>query len=188
MKILILSPLFPPDVGEPASYVKELMRRLEGHSVEALIYGYLPESVPTVQITAVDKRSWVLKRLFTYTRSLFKAQASAEIIILNNAPSIELPLLFVSLFYKRRIILCESDPRASKAAQSGFYKTLHTQVKKRCVKVITLPDQSVYNAPETLPFSEPNPTLLQARASWWSVHVKELTIIWTIPKPGGVNT
>lgn len=177
MKILILSPLFPPDVGEPASYVKELTRQLEGHTVEALIYGYLPESVPTVRITAVDKRSWLLKRLFTYTRALFKAQARAEIIILNNAPSIELPLLFVSLFSKKRIILCESDPRASKAAQSGFYKTLHAQVKKRCVKVITLPEQAVYNAPETLPFSAPNTTFLQARALWWSAHIKELTTI-----------
>ena len=116
MQLLLLAPLFPPDTGDPAEYTKELCMRLQGHGVTALIYGHLPEAVLGAKIVAVDKRQWLPKRLFSYTLALYKHVRTADVVIVNNAPSTELPLLLVSLFLPVKIILCESDMLAQKSA------------------------------------------------------------------------
>ena len=177
MKILILSPLFPPDVGAPAPYVKELLRRLKGHDVTVLIYGYLPELVPGVQMMAVDKRTWVIRRLVSYTRALLHARTEADLIIVNNAPSVELPMLLVSLVTRNTIVLCESDPLALRASKKGFYKVLHAQIIRRSKKVIVLPKETLYTAPERLPFETVDGEVIQAQDIWWKNHCIELTTI-----------
>jgi hypothetical protein len=177
MKILILSPLFPPDIGTPAPYTKELMRRLKGHIVTGLVYGYLPESVESVTITAVDKRTLIMRRLITYTKALVYARRDVDLIILNNAPSVELPMFLVSLFTKHTIVLCESDPLALKASSKGFYKLLHTILIRRSKKVIVLPDETIYTTPEHLPFRDVDTSITDIQNKWWHDHLHELTTI-----------
>lgn len=177
MKILILSPLFPPDVGAPAPYAKELMSRLKAHSVSALIYGYLPESVDGVSIAAIDKRTWLVRRLVTYTKALAQASKEADLIVVNNAPSVELPVFLVSLFRKNTIVLCESDPLALKASKKGFYKLLHTLIIRRAKKIIILPEETVYLTPERLPFTNVADLASVAQNEWWDTHLLELTTI-----------
>ena len=177
LKILILSPLFPPDVGAPAPYTKELLRRFMGHEVTALIYGYLPESVPHVKVTAIDKRTWVVRRLIAYTKALVNARKDVDLIILNNAPSVELPLLLVSLFNKNTIMLCESDPLAYKASSKGLYRILHGLMVRRCKKVVVLPEEAVYMTPERLPFETIDTEVIQKQDTWWKNHCIELTTI-----------
>lgn len=177
MKILILSSLFPPDVGAPAPYAKELMSRLKGHTVTGLIYGYLPESVQGVHITAVDKRTWIVRRLFLFTTALMQARKETDLIILNNAPSVELPMLLVSFFTKNTIVLCESDPLARQASKKGLYKLLHTLLVRRCKKVVVSPKEAHYTTPEQLPFVEIDPKLMHTLNDWWNTHLQELTTI-----------
>jgi hypothetical protein len=177
MKILILSPLFPPDVGAPAPYVKALMSRLKEHALTGLIYGYLPESVAGVPITAIDKRTWVVRRLVAYTKALVHARRDVDLIILNNAPSVELPMLLVSLCTKNTIVLCESDPLALKASSKGFYKLLHTLLIRQVKKVIILPVEAAYISPEQLPFKDVDTTVVSTQNNWWHNHLHELTTI-----------
>ncbi len=177
MKILILSPLFPPDVGAPAPYVKELLRRLNGHDVTTLMYGYLPESVPGVQMIAIDKRTGVIRRLVTYATALMRARTEADLIILNNAPSVELPMLLVSLLTPNTIVLCESDPLALKASRKGFYKLLHTLMVRRCKKVVVLPEETMYMIPELLPFLSIDTEAVAKQNSWWTKHCIDLMTI-----------
>lgn len=174
MKILILSSLFPPDPGSQAPYVKELAQRLSTEDTSLLIYGHLPEVVTGVTIEAVDKRRPLLVRLFAYTRALMKKAQEADVIIVNNAPSTELPAIIVSFIHTRKMILCESDPLAKAAAQSGLYKNIHTLLKRRCVKTVTLPEEAFYQKPEVLPFTAVHSDTVQARETWWEAHVKEL--------------
>ena len=177
LKILILSPLYPPDVGAPAPYVKALMSRLKEHTVTGLIYGYLPESVAGVTITAIDKRALVVRRLVAYTKALVHARKDVDLIILNNAPSVELPMLLVFLFTKNTIVLCESDPLAHNASSKGFYKLLHTLLVRRSKKVIILPTESIYIPPEQLPFKDVDTTAVSTQNNWWHNHLHELTTI-----------
>ncbi len=177
MKILILSPLFPPDVGAPAPYVKALMCCLKGHTVTGLIYGYLPESVEGVSITAIDKRTWVVRRLIAYTKALVQARRDVDLIILNNAPSVELPMLLVSLCSQNTIVLCESDPLAIKSSSKGFYKLLHALLVRRSKKIITLPNETIYTAPEQLPFNTVDTLVTDIQNKWWHDHINELTTL-----------
>jgi hypothetical protein len=178
MKILLLTPLFPPDTGEPAAYVKELAARLTTtHETTLLMYGRLPESVPGVMLLTVDKRQPLPRRLFKFTLELWRQSKTAELIIVNSAPSTELPALLVSLFSPTKMILCESDSLAVTAATSGVYKFMHTLLKRRCIKVIAFPDSTIYEKPEVLPFTQISGAELTRRATWWDTHITELTIV-----------
>lgn len=174
MKILILTPLFPPDVGDPAHYVKELCTRLAHNGPTLLMYGYLPEAVDGVTMITVDKRQPLWKRLFSYSIALFKVSKDTDCIFINNAPSTELPALIISFFRKRKMILCESDSLAITAAESGLYKIVNYLLKKRCKKIITLPSESVYKKPEILPFSTIEENVIKSHEDWWDAHVKQI--------------
>jgi hypothetical protein len=177
MQLLLLAPLFPPDTGDPAEYAKELCSRLQENTLTALIYGHLPEAVSGVQITAIDKRQWLPKRLLSYTIALYSRAKVADAVIVNNAPSTELPMLLVSLFLPVKIIMCESDPLAQKASTTGFYHLVHKALVRRSKKTFLLPDEHVYKRAEVLPFSEQDKTQTEQREVWWRAHVNELTTI-----------
>jgi hypothetical protein len=175
MKILILSPLFPPDTGAPASYVKELAQRLtEKHETTLLVYGYLPEEVRGSNILSVDKRAILPRRLFSFTRVLLR-QGAHDLLLVNNAPSVELPLFLVSYVKKISFVLINSDPIATSASERGLYRLLHTELKKRAKKVVVLEDETEYKKAEVLPFVEFDAAREARRQSWWSTHTNDLT-------------
>lgn len=174
MKILILSPLFPPDTGAPADYVKELAARLAPeHETKLLVYGYLPESVTSVTIQAIDKRSLLPFRLFSYTKALLTYR-DADLLLVQNAPSVELPLLLARLILKVPYVLVESDPIAAVSSTRGFYKQLHSYIKKSAKKVIALPPEATYKKAEVLPFVEFDAAGEARRQTWWNDHVTSL--------------
>lgn len=174
MNILIVSPLFPPDTGAPADYVKELAGHLGSiHKVTLLIYGYLPESVEGVSIQTVDKRTSLPVRLLAFTKALF-AQKSHDVVVLNNGPSAELPALLFSLLTHTPFILVISDPIALEASKNGAYAFLHRQVKKRALRCVYLDDISIYKKAERLPFQEFDEAREMQRNNWWEQHLKQL--------------
>lgn len=176
MKILILSPLFPPDTGTPAAYVKELASRLHHKDISLLIYGYLPESISTVPIQSIDKRQLLPVRLFQFTRTLLRESRDIKHLIINNAPSVELPALLVSFVRPLHITLLLSDPVAKKASERGLYKILHTFLKRRSQAIITLPPPTTYEKAETLPFVSSDTEKEAARESWWHEHINTLAV------------
>ncbi len=178
MKILILTPLFPPDTGDPSTYVKELSERLApDHSVTVLLYGHLPEAVPGVTLRAVDKRAPLLNRLTAFTFSLLKEVRGVDVVLINNGPSTELPFLLVSPFVRTKSILIESDPLATTAATTGIYSRVHTYLTARVTSGISFPDHETYRRAEWLPFGTINTTRDEARTQWWSDHLKTILAV-----------
>ncbi len=113
MKLVLATPLYPPDIAPPAPYVKELAKRLSnGHQVTIVTYGKLPEKVAGVSIVAVPKNRILPLRLLDYTFALMQAARKADIVYAQNGASVELPLLLVSLFTSTPIILCFGDVAA----------------------------------------------------------------------------
>lgn len=179
MKILILSPLFLPDTGAPATYVKTLLPHLKSHDVTLVLYGHLPESTGEhVHIITLDKR-WskpylMIKSFFT----LLKKGKESDLIIINNGPSTELPALLVSYFFKIPMFLCLSDPLAIKAGTKGVRGFIHTLCAKRMRRIITLPaEENLYLPAEKLPFTPFDTKAEAARQEWWNKHVSDLTSI-----------
>ncbi len=176
MKNLILSPLFPPDTGAPAGYVKELATRLgAAQDTHLLVYGYLPEEISGVDITSVDKRASLPLRLLSFIKSLAALTSESDLILLNNAPSVELPFLIVTLFKKIPYTLIESDPIAKEASTAGFYKFLHSLIKNRAKRIVTLEGELLYKKEELLPFEEFDAAREARRQIWWENHLKVVT-------------
>ena len=81
MRILIATPLFPPDTAPAAVYAKELAARLSGlHEVSVVAYSYIPEQVPGAQIHAVSKRQPVPIRITAFMAALFQKARHADIL------------------------------------------------------------------------------------------------------------
>jgi hypothetical protein len=168
MKILLATPLYPPDVAQPAPYTKELASRLAqaGHDVVAVVYGRLPEPVAGVRIVGVDKRQALPARLWDFYRTLSREAREADIIVAENGPSVELPLLFV----RGRIVLHVGD-----RAALGKGGVLAALARWRAAHVVTdMPPER----PEILPFvPRPDAALAHYEQSW-TTHLAHLQTLF----------
>jgi len=168
MKIVLATPLYPPDIAEPAPYVKELAQRLsKTHQVTLVAYGRLPEQIPGVRIVAIDKRAPLPLRLIAYVRALRKAAKDADVVYAQNGPSVELPLLFVST----RTVFHIGDTAAHVYAARHLLRRTLERLAMRRAQLVT--EQPLVR-PEVLPL-EPRPdAALQAWEESWSAHLKTL--------------
>jgi hypothetical protein len=176
MRIVLATPLYPPDIAEPAPYIKELAARLAPHhTVTVVTYGHLPEEVPGVSIVAVRKRLPLALRLFLYTVALAKAAYRADVLYAQNGASVELSVGIVARLMRRPLIMQLGDKAAHRyAAGRPLLRTIERFATSRAKMVEHAPAQR----PEVLPF-EPAPTeALAAYEASWKAHVAELERIF----------
>lgn len=167
MKIIIATPLYPPDIAEPAPYVKTLAGKLvPHHSVTVVLYGNLPEEVAEVRYVCIDKRMPLPLRLWHYTRALLKEAQHADILYVENGASVELPAIVISLlFLSTPIIFHIGDVSAHKLAGKnklyGFIERLTRLRAYATIEDVPLP------RPEILPLaSYPQQAFVEYGASW----------------------
>ncbi len=187
MKITIASSLFPPDIASPASYIKSLAERLSGeHEVTLVLYGHIPEPIENVHFVVILKSENTAMRLLKYTIALFKAARHADVVLAQNGVSVELPLVLISPFWRRKLILAISDTKAS--VYTNYLQTSIHKLACMCARtVITqegIPTPIIHKnifsipyptlKPEILPFV-PHPTDAQAQYNAsWDAHIKAL--------------
>lgn len=177
MRIVLATPLYPPEIAEPAPYIKELAKRLARlHKVTIVAYTRLPENVPGVTIVAVDKRKPLPLRLLAYFFALRKAAKDADVIYAENGASIELPAGFVSLFIKQPLIVHVGDQAAHTRAQTNLVlKSIERFIFSRAQKIIT---DIPLSKPEILPL-EPFPAeKIAAYEQSWDMHLHTLENIF----------
>ncbi len=120
MRIVLATPLYPPEIAEPAPYIKELAKRLSGrHAVTIVAYAKLPEEVSGVRIIAVNKRRPLLVRLSTYFFALLRATRHADIVYAMNGASVELPIALAALFTGRPVVFHIGDIAAHERAKQS---------------------------------------------------------------------
>jgi glycosyltransferase involved in cell wall biosynthesis len=97
MKIVLATPIYPPEVGGPATYTKELAKHLAGtHELVVVTYTDSKEVFPGTTLIAVSKRSRLPVRLVKYFFAIWKASKNADIIYVQNAMAAGLPVALVS--------------------------------------------------------------------------------------------
>ncbi len=202
MKILVVTPLYPPDIVESASYVKELASRLkETYTVTVLAYNHIPETIPHVRIVSIEKNILLPIRLIKFTYTLLKLLRDTDIVYVQNGPSVELPVFIATLLTRKRFVMRLGDTTAlHHAVTNRLYKFLLRMTLYRAEHIVThtvssvhanqlIPlslKQRVHNVtfseirPEILPFAPyPDEALTQYETSW-KKHITELTHICTI--------
>ncbi len=173
MHIVIATPLYPPDIENPAPYVKELAGRLiNNHEITIVTYGHLPEQVQGVNIITVRKNIPLLFRLFAYGKALRRVTKNADIIYAENGPSVELPISLVSLVTRVPLVVHVGDKLAHKHASSHFLlRVIERLSHRRAEKIITdIPSLK----PEIFPLEQVRTTNQNAWNESWEKHVQML--------------
>lgn len=179
MRVLIATPLFPPDIADPAPYIKELAARLsDQHTVSILCYGTIPEDIPGVTFSVVKKHWPTVLRLAWCTVQLWWHSRRADVVLIENGPSTELPALLVSFVSRRRFLLQLSD---TKVQYRGMATWIHRQLRKR-VSVVITPQESEHATtiplplprPEILPFASYPYEAIATYESSWKEHIVAL--------------
>lgn len=98
MKILLATPIYPPEIGGPATYTKELSAHL-GAEHEITIITYTDEGpiLPRTRLVTVSKKHPLLLRLAIYTWRTWKVSRDIDVIYVQNAMASGLPVALVSM-------------------------------------------------------------------------------------------
>lgn len=173
MKIVLASPLYPPDIAPPAPYTKELAKRLaaSGHEVVLVVYGRLPEPLGGARIVAIDKQLPLPLRLWRFFRALLREVSRADAAYIQNGPSVELPAAAASLFTRTPLFIRFGDEAAHRYAQRRLLRrALEGFIARRARLIQSAPGER----PEILPLEERPEAALHAWEESWTQHVREL--------------
>jgi hypothetical protein len=167
MRVLIVTPLYPPEVADAALYTKELARRLsKNHEVTVVAYAHLPEEVYGVSVVTIDKRQPRFARLRAFRKTFVRAVKDADVVLAINGASVELPLLLTHFPKSVPLVYCIADATAH--ARAGLIERLAFARADAVVR--ELPPRR----PEILPL-EPEPTeALAAYEASWTTHLHML--------------
>lgn len=99
MKIILATPIYPPEIGGPATYVKELSARIhDKHEITVVAFTDNIEPFPGTKLVAVSKLNPLPVRLWKYFWTLMKEAKNADVILVQNAMAAGLPTALVKIF------------------------------------------------------------------------------------------
>ncbi len=135
MKIILATPVYPPEIGGPATYTKELALRLKDkHEIIIVAYASTSEVIPGTTLFVASKRRPLPLRLFKFTFDLFRASKGAGVIYVQNAVAAGLPAVFVSYLRSIPLVLkFVGDEAWERASQEH-------RTKKRLEEFLANPD------------------------------------------------
>lgn len=135
MKIIIATPIYPPEIGGPATYTKELCERLSGtHDITVIAYTNSGEPFPHTHLIPVGKGRPLPIRLTIFFIKLFKASKGVDVIYVQNAMAAGLPVALVSMLRGIPFVLKFVGDEAWERA------TQHRRTTKRLEDFMLKPD------------------------------------------------
>lgn len=106
MKIVHATPLYPPEIGGPATYTKELAERLrDTHQITIVAYATTSEKIPGASLITVSKLRPLPIRLLKFTYELWKAARHADVIYVQNAVAAGLPAVIAGALAHTPVVL-----------------------------------------------------------------------------------
>lgn len=135
MKIILATPVYPPEIGGPATYTKELALRLrDKHEIVIVAYASTSEIIPGTTLFIASKRRPLPLRILKYATDLFIASKNADVIYVQNALAAGLPAVIVGLLRKIPVVLkFVGDEAWERASQER-------KTKKRLEEFLENPD------------------------------------------------
>lgn len=103
MKIILATPIYPPAIGGPAEYARELPRRLTlAHTVTTIAY---TDNAPDNTVVSISPRIPLPFRLFLFFYHVWKESHNADIIYAQNAVAAGLPAVLAGMLRKKPVII-----------------------------------------------------------------------------------
>jgi len=122
MKILIATPVYPPEIGGPATYTKEIANLLKkDHEVSILAYtAKNPEHIEGVELVFVDKLKLLPYRLLRFFMAAYRLAKEADVIYVQNAVAAGLPAVLAGKLRGKPVVLkFVGDESWERATASG---------------------------------------------------------------------
>ena len=135
MKIVLATPVYPPEIGGPATYIKGLALQLrDKHEIVIVAYASTSERIAGTTLYVASKRRPLPLRLLKFTRDLFKASQGANVIYVQNAMAAGLPAVIVGKLRHIPVVLkFVGDEAWERASHAG-------QTKKRLEEFLASPE------------------------------------------------
>ncbi len=106
MKIVLATPIYPPEIGGPAIYIKELCERIhKQHDVTVVAYTDVKTPFPNTRLISVSKRRRLPVRLIKFFISIWNVSKNADLIYVQNAMAAGLPVALVSILRGKPYVL-----------------------------------------------------------------------------------
>jgi glycosyltransferase involved in cell wall biosynthesis len=135
MKIILATPIYPPEIGGPATYVKEICEKLhQQHDITVVAFTDVKEPFQGTQLVSVSKRRPLPIRLIKFFLAVWKTSKEAELIYVQNAMAAGLPVALVSVIRKKPFILKFVGDEAWERANQ------HKRTTKRLEEFLREPD------------------------------------------------
>ncbi len=136
-KVLLATPLYPPEIGGPATYTKELSARLEGHAITILAYADNAETQPKTELHTVSKRQPLLVRLIRFFFAALTLVKKNDVIYVQNAMAAGLPVMLACALRGRPYIVKFVGDEAWERARQ------HRATEERLEEFLTKPAGSL---------------------------------------------
>ena len=110
MKILISTPIFPPEIGGPATYTVEVARRFQerGHKIHIVTFTDVKPQIKDLEVTPVRVRYPILDTFLRQTRLFFTLLSSAkgmDLIYLQDPVVVGVASLLAGKFTGKPLVL-----------------------------------------------------------------------------------
>ena len=172
MKLVIATPLYPPDIGGPATYARTLEVELGKHGVTVVVVSFhtvrhLPKGIAHV----------------VYMVKLFRALAGADLLLALDPVSVGLPAALMALFRNKKFVVkVVGDYAWEQGTQRfGVVDTLDAFVKKpsrayalpvRCLRMI-----QVFVASHANRLIVPS-HYLKGIVTQWGIHPEKVSVVY----------
>ncbi len=106
MKILLATPLYPPEIGGPATYITELTERMhETHDLSIVAFASTALPTPYARLLTVSKKRPLPIRLLKFTLVLWNASKGVDVIYAQNAVAAGLPSVIVGRLRRIPVVI-----------------------------------------------------------------------------------
>jgi len=124
MRIVIATPIYPPEIGGPATYTRELGLRLaKSEQITVVAYADQAEVTEGVKLVLVAKSQGLFSRLWQFFLELLREGRNAQVIYVQNAVAAGLPAAIAGMILKKPVVLkFVGDEAWERATQAGKTK------------------------------------------------------------------
>src|SRR3569832_25851 len=135
MRIVLATPIYPPEIGGPATYTKELATRLaSSEQVTIVAYADKAEVVEGAKLVLVAKSQGLVSRLWQFFVVLLREAKGAQVIYVQNAVAAGLPAVLAGMLLRKPVMLkFVGDEAWERATQAG-------KTKKNLAEFLAAPD------------------------------------------------
>jgi glycosyltransferase involved in cell wall biosynthesis len=124
MRIILATPIYPPEIGGPATYTKELATRLaKAEQITVVTYADEAKVVEGTKLVLVAKSQGVFSRLTQFFFTLLREGKNAQVIYVQNAVAAGLPAALAGMLLRKPVVLkFVGDEAWERATQAGKTK------------------------------------------------------------------